>query len=652
MERLTIDLNGFGWTGDSGQASISDDGRYVAVSTVALEDPIDTGQRSDIYLIDRQSGTFSMVSLNKDGQAPSANSLHPVPSSDASLMAFFSTADDLVPGQSGQADNVFVSEPGSGMNEVVTTPVGSLDTNGTAFFNSDNFSGDGRYVGFYTTATDLSALDNSSALDVYLADRTSDTRTLVSLNSAGEIGNNHSIGGSLSDNGRYVVFYSFATNLSADATYGVGQVFLRDTVDASTRLISTSSTREGGGQAHSSDSQISANGKYVVYLSAANDLVAGDNNDAVDLFLWNRASNQTTRIEISDIANSTRFDISDDGRYVVFDTVAALVGTDTNATRDIYVYDRVTDTTALVSQSDGGAIGDGLSVQPSISGDGKTIVFQSKAQNLTDQSADSTNWTDVYATANPLFSAPSGPNVIDGTNGKDILTGTGSKDIISGFKKADILKGKAGADVLKGGKGNDILNGGKGGDDLLGGKGNDTASYAAAGKEVTASLSAPGSNKGEAKGDSYAKVENLKGSKFGDKLTGNNDNNKLEGLKGADILIGNAGGDILRGGKGADVLKGQLGKDRLVGEAGNDTLLGGIGRDKFVFAASQGNDVIRDFMVGTDRLVLKGGMSILSLSEVDTDASGSDDAILVDFTGGGSVLLENILGVTDTGDLL
>jgi len=79
------------------------------------------------------------------------------------IMSESRIADDLIDGQTVHADNVFVSEPGSGVNEIVTTPVGSLETNGPAVFYTDNFSGDGRYIGFSTIATDLSALDANDA---------------------------------------------------------------------------------------------------------------------------------------------------------------------------------------------------------------------------------------------------------------------------------------------------------------------------------------------------------------------------------------------------------------------------------------------------------------------------------------------------------
>lgn len=652
MERITIDANGFGWTGDSGQASISEDGRYVAVSTSALEDPIDTGQRSDIYLIDRKTDTFSMVSLDKDSQAPSANSLNPVLSSDASAVAFFSQADDLITGQTVRADNVFVSAPGTGLNEIVTTPVGTVDTNGAALFHMDSFSGNGRYIGFSSTATDLSPLDTSANFDVYMYDRTDEAHEVISVNSAGEIGNSHSIGGSMSDNGRYVVFYSFATNLTSDNIHGATQVFLRDTVGGTTSLISGSATKTGGGNGNSTESLISANGNFVVYTSLASDLVTGDTNAKTDLFLWNRVSDQTTRIESGDIANTSKFDISDDGRYVVFDTISSLVATDTNTTRDIYVYDRVSKETALVSANEAGEVGDGLSVGASISGDGKTIVFESDAENLTAQNADTTNWTDVYATDNPLFTETISPNIINGSNGKDALVGTSGKDVINGLGKADTLNGKGGADVLKGGKGNDLLIGGKGGDDLRGGAGKDTASYETVNKGVKANLAAPDTNTGDAKGDSYSKVENLIGSSKKDALTGNNGKNTLIGQNGADKLFGKGGADVLLGGKGADILKGDAGSDRLVGGVGNDRMKGGAGADVFVFGPSQGDDVILDFTLGTDRLVMKGSLSILSLVEIDTDATGGVDATMVNFSGGSSVLLENLLGVTDAADLL
>lgn len=151
----------------------------------------------------------------------------------------------------------------------------------------------------------------------------------------------------------------------------------------------------------------------------------------------------------------------------------------------------------------------------------------------------------------------------------------------------------ASEDYLDGGDGNDILIGGAGADKLVGGAGRDTASYATATAGVVASLAKPGSNRGDAQGDTYASIENLTGSKHADTLTGNGAANVLDGGSGKDTLIGGAGKDTLKGGSAAD---------RLNGGTGADTLHGGTGADTFVFktlkdstVAKTGRDTIEDF---------------------------------------------------------
>ncbi|MBT9315774.1 Calx-beta domain-containing protein [Leptothoe spongobia] len=169
---------------------------------------------------------------------------------------------------------------------------------------------------------------------------------------------------------------------------------------------------------------------------------------------------------------------------------------------------------------------------------------------------------------------------LKGGNGDDLLIGGSGNDTLEGNGGVDRLEGGAGNDTLKGGGKDDILIGGPGADSLDGdGGGEDIASYITAEKGVRASLDAPGSNTGDAAGDTYKSIKNLEGSIYGDTLIGDSKQNLLIGLEGQDTLRGGKEQDILKGGSGDDTLEGEEGKDVLIGGQGGDILNGGEKED-------------------------------------------------------------------------
>ena len=176
---------------------------------------------------------------------------------------------------------------------------------------------------------------------------------------------------------------------------------------------------------------------------------------------------------------------------------------------------------------------------------------------------------------------------LSGSAFADILGGASNDDTLSGGYGNDWLLGLAGADTLRGDAGNDVLNGGAGADVLDGGGGDDVAYYRDASAGVVASLVSGGSG-GEAAGDTYTAVENLWGSDFSDRLTGDNASNQVYGFAGRDTLDGGDGADLLYGGEGAD------------------TLTGGAGADEFFFLQwqSEGGDTLTDFASGIDHILL------------------------------------------------
>ncbi|MEZ5094393.1 TolB family protein [Nocardioides sp.] len=238
-------------------------------------------------------------------------------------------------------------------------------TNGRGTSTAADISADGRYVLFDSFASSLVLGDTNQNSDVFVYD--ADTHELERLTD----GDRGSYAAGISDDGRYVVLYSFATNLVPDDTNGSRDVFLydRDT-DTIKRLTNGSSS--------AFDPAISADGQWVSFYSGASNLVAGDTNRNRDVFLYEVATGTTTRItDGNGASSSSRKALSADGRYLTFWSEASnLVGNDTNAVQDVFVYDRVAGTTTRITD------GNNHSSLPAISDDGQHVAFESYATNL------------------------------------------------------------------------------------------------------------------------------------------------------------------------------------------------------------------------------------------------------------------------------
>lgn len=193
----------------------------------------------------------------------------------------------------------------------------------------------------------------------------------------------------------------------------------------------------------------------------------------------------------------------------------------------------------------------------------------------------------------------------------DSLTGF---EAIVGSTFGDILAGDGSDNTLSGGDGNDLLTGGGGADTLDGGDGIDTVSFTGTSAGVTVSLDTGSGSGGDAEGDTYANIENVTGSQFGDDLTGGSGTNRLAGMDGDDFLYGKDGADTLIGGDGVDTVSGDEGDDVLQGGAGDDVLNGGIGNDRLQGGAGtdqmtggDGNDSYDVDDVGDSVIELSGG---------------------------------------------
>ncbi len=251
-------------------------------------------------------------------------------------------------------------------------------------------SGDGRYVAFESSSTNLVDGDTNNREDIFVHDLATGETELVSVHSAGIQGDDHSAAPAISDDGRYVAFHSFASNLVSGDTNGVQDVFVHDRMTRRTFLVSRHSVGTYGNN-HSFRPSISGGGRFVAFDSLADNLVSGDTNGVQDVFVHDRLADTTGRTTVVSRHslgtrgndNSSAPALSADGRYVAFESLADnLVSGDSNGFEDVFVHDRLASTTGrttVVSRHSLGTRGNDSSSTPDISGDGRYVAFESNA---------------------------------------------------------------------------------------------------------------------------------------------------------------------------------------------------------------------------------------------------------------------------------
>jgi Tol biopolymer transport system component len=294
--RASVDTEGGDPNRDSDRPSMSGNGRYVAFQSFASDlVPGDGNGTYDVFVRDLVSGTTVRASVDTEGGDPDGFSLFPSISANARHVAFYSLASDLVPGDGNGTDDVFVRDLVSG-----TIVRASVDTEGDDPNSESQFpsiSANGRYVAYTSDASDLVPGDRNGTNDVFVRDLVSGTTVRASVDSEGGDPNSSSFSPSISANGRYVAYTSFASDLVPGDGNGTYDVFVRDLVSGTT--VRASLDTEGGDPNSSSfERSISANGRYVAFSSDASDLVPGDGNGAADVFVRDLVSGTTVRASV------------------------------------------------------------------------------------------------------------------------------------------------------------------------------------------------------------------------------------------------------------------------------------------------------------------------------------------------------------------
>lgn len=391
----------------SGLASMTDDARFVAFASNASNlVSNDTNGATDIFLRDRALGTNTLISLSDGGEQANAGSLWSSISGDGRYVAFLSGASNLVTSDGNRWEDVFVRDVIQSSTERVSVTGNGLEQNGPAKARPVISQG-GRFVAFSSLADNLVPGDTNHAEDIFVRDRLEDTTVLASIGLTGP-SDGYSTGPSISADGRFIAFESIASNLVPGDTNGSPDIFVRDMVAGTTIRASVSAT---GTQAigYSLRPEISRDGTATAFESNAV-LVPADQNRRIDVYVRSLIQNTTTLVSMNsngDVGNdqSDNPALSRDGRVVAFRSMASnlipvdlqpaiFVGPVADPGFDLFVRDVATGRTTLVSADEDGGQGNGWSFDPVVSANGKLIVFSSAATNLVPR--DSNEVTDVF----------------------------------------------------------------------------------------------------------------------------------------------------------------------------------------------------------------------------------------------------------------
>ncbi len=405
IERVSISSVGIQANGDSEEPSISSDGFIVAfISEATNLVPGDSNDAQDVFVHDLDSGITERVSVASAGTQGDDDAFTLSLSSNGRFVAFGSFATNLVGGDTNDVIDVFVHERDTATTERVSIATAGTQANDESF--SPAISSTGRFVAFRSDATNLVVNDTNNNSDIFVHDRALGVTRRVSVDSDGDQANGDSILPVISADGRFVVFSSEASNLVAGDTNNLSDIFVHDRQNDKTVLIVGPAEFSTGSGIIIVAPSISPDGDFVGFRSNADDLVPGDTNNSFDTFLIDRGTAVAERSSVSTSeaegnSDSSRPSISSNNQLVVFSSIATnLVSGDTNGFEDVFVRDRDEGRTRRVSLAFDGSQGDNRAFSAVISGDGQSVAFTSLAENLV--ANDSNGFSDIFVIPNPL----------------------------------------------------------------------------------------------------------------------------------------------------------------------------------------------------------------------------------------------------------
>lgn len=399
IKRVSIHSDGI-TQGDANSidASISGDGRFVAFASNAGT-LVDEGGNGlyQVFVNDRSTGQTELISKSPDGELGNDSSREPSISGDGRYVTFHSSASNIVTGYGSTHGDKHVFLYDRQLNQTYLVSISLNGEYANSNSTSPKISPDGGYIVFDSESDDMVTGDTNLNGDVFCYNRATGQIQQISSPKNGDY-LKLAYGGSASLNGSYIVFSSnirYVPEVSNDRFH----IYVYDRENS---LFELASIAADGTQANQNctNPSISADGNHVVFSTSSSTLVPEGSNGKNQIFLRNRSTNQTELISKDlngGLGNDNSFNssVSEDGRYITFESFATNLTTDdTNGIRDIFVYDRQTGKTCRVSALPDGIQGNGDSSFPLISSGGGTIAFHSSANNLV--TGDTNGMQDVF----------------------------------------------------------------------------------------------------------------------------------------------------------------------------------------------------------------------------------------------------------------
>jgi Tol biopolymer transport system component len=400
LVRASVDANGVEGNDASFGSVLSADGRWLAFSTFA-----DNLVAGDVYshhvlVRDLLNGRNHVVVVGGDGKPAKGSSYGPGISTNGRWVTYSSEIADLVAGDTNGCRDVFLRDREAGSTERVSLAWDGAEANRESWsWSAGSMSDSAGLVVFTSCAQNLVLGKTTPFEDVFVRDRVRESTVRVSVAWDGAEAEFGASFPSLSSDGRFVVFSSGSSNLVPGDTNDKHDLFVRD-LHAGT--LERANLTHDGFQANESafSSSLSRDGRIVCFASDATNLVRGDTNGATDIFVRDRLLGTTERCSVSregveaDWYSDTPA-LSANGRFVAYLSHASnLVAGDTNGRQDVFLRDCWSGATMRLSSAATGEQGDNHSRAPSISGDGRVVAFESDATNLV--SGDSNRYTDVF----------------------------------------------------------------------------------------------------------------------------------------------------------------------------------------------------------------------------------------------------------------
>lgn len=413
-ERVSVTFEGFEADGYSLAPALTDDGRYVAFTSSASNlVPGDINNARDVFLRDRLTGTTTLVSAAPGGTSGNGWSQGPAVSASGHV-AFVSAADDLVPGDTNEAPDLFVFDRATGRIERVNVASDGGQSAGIWSGPEVALSDDGDVVAFVSQTQGLLTDGSSLHPQIVVKNLESGSVAVASRSTAGVWADRHSGHVDLSRDGGVVAFASEATNLVANDTNEVQDVFVHHLATGVTTRVTES--RSGTDQAPPADldhdfpewsqlPSVSEDGRFVAFESSRSDLVAGHVPSYGDVFVADTASGDILVASTDDegvaLRGGSSPSISADGRYVAFASQGQA------AWHHVYRKDLSSGALSLVSSARDGSPANGQSVQPDLTGDGRLVAFTSTATDLVE--GDANKYDDIFVTDLAPVAAPPAP---------------------------------------------------------------------------------------------------------------------------------------------------------------------------------------------------------------------------------------------------